>query len=172
MIKYIKNLLLTAVLFAGLLAPSALAVDMTTGQNTTGTQTTQQTAPTGPAKCGDTTTQLIDCDSETGLGTINDLIRIGVFVLSVLIGITALGGFAYAAILYSSARDDQNQVNNARTIIRNIVIGLLLYGFTLAIINWLLPGSVIDAPESQESSETSGTPESSGTPEATNAPES
>ncbi len=93
--------------------------------------------------CGTTKTQFIGCNSKTGTGTINDLIKITVIVMTVLIGIVATGGLAYAAILYSSARDNQSQVASAQTIIRNIVIGLLLYGFMLAVINWLLPGSVI-----------------------------
>jgi hypothetical protein len=63
--------------------------------------------------------------------------------MTVIIGIVAVGGIAYAAILYASARDNQNQVNEAMTIIRNIVIGILLYGFTIVIINWLIPGGVI-----------------------------
>ncbi len=105
------------------------------------------TAPMSPVAaattCGTTKTQFIGCSSKTGTGTINDLIKIAVIVMTVLIGIAATGGIAYAAILYASARDNQSQVANAQTIIRNIVIGLLLYGFTLAVINWLLPGSVI-----------------------------
>lgn len=93
--------------------------------------------------CGGTKTHFIACDSESGVGTINELIKITVTVLTVLIGIVATGGIAYAAVLYASARDNQAQVNSAMTIIRNIVIGLILYGFTVAIINWLIPGGVI-----------------------------
>lgn len=93
--------------------------------------------------CGGTKTHFIACDSKSGVGTINELIKITVTVLTVLIGIVATGGIAYAAVLYASARDNQAQVNSAMTIIRNIVIGIILYGFTVAIINWLIPGGVI-----------------------------
>lgn len=93
--------------------------------------------------CGGTKTQFIACDSKSGVGTINELIKIAVSVLTVLIGVVATGGIAYAAILYASAQDNQSQVGSAMTIIRNIVIGLVLYGFTIAIINWLIPGGVI-----------------------------
>lgn len=99
--------------------------------------------PAYAAECGSTKTQYLSCDSESGVGAINDLIKIVIVVLTVLIGIVAVGGLAYAGVLYSSARDNQNQVNEAMTIIRNVVIGILLYGFTVAIINWLLPGGVI-----------------------------
>lgn len=93
--------------------------------------------------CGGTKTQFIACDSESGVGAINDLIRIAVVVLSTLIGVVATGGIAYAAIQYASARDNKAKVEESMTIIRNIVIGLLLYVFTVAIINWLVPGGVI-----------------------------
>ena len=95
------------------------------------------------ADCGSTKTEYINCSSKTGVGTINDLIRIVLMVVTVIIGIVAVGGLAYAAVLYASAHDNQSQVTEARKIIRNIVIGLLLYGFTVAIISWLVPGSVI-----------------------------
>jgi predicted permease len=65
-------------------------------------------------------------------------------VLSIIIGAVAVGTIAYAAIIYASARDEQSKVSEAKTIVRNVMIGLLLYGFTIAIINWLLPGGVID----------------------------
>ena len=94
-------------------------------------------------KCGDTKTQILSCEGKTGVGTINEMIRIAITVLTVLIGIVATGGIAYAAVLYASARDNQNQVNEAMVMIRNIVIGLVLYGFTVVIINWLIPGGVI-----------------------------
>lgn len=100
-------------------------------------------ADANSGKCGDTKTQFIKCDSETGVATIGDLIKIVISVMTVLIGIVATGGIAYAAILYASARDNQSQVEEAIAIIRNIVIGILLYGFTIAIINWLIPGGVI-----------------------------
>lgn len=95
-------------------------------------------------KCGSTQTQIVGCDAKKdGIESINALITIVVFVMTLLIGIVAVGGLAYAAILYASARDNQSQTGEAITIIRNIVIGLLLYGFTIAIINWLVPGGVI-----------------------------
>ena len=93
--------------------------------------------------CGGTKTQLISCDSKGGTAAIGDLIKIAVTVMTILIGIVATGGIAYGAILYASARDNQAQVSNARTIIRNVIIGVILYGFTIAIINWLIPGGVI-----------------------------
>lgn len=94
--------------------------------------------------CGETHTQLIACQNGgKGATTIGALIKIVVNVMTVIIGIVATGGLAYAALLYASAQDNQNKVSESITIIRNIVIGLLLYGFMIAIVNWLIPGGVI-----------------------------
>lgn len=112
-------------------------------------------------QCGSTKTQFIACNSQTGLGTISDLIKISLLVLTVLIGVVATGALAYAGVIYAAARDDQNKVSEAKTIIRNVIIGLVLYGFTLAIINWLVPGSVIDT------TSTNPTPTQSGAPSPT-----
>lgn len=117
-------------------------------------------------KCGDTQTEFIACDSKTGTGTIGDLIRVALLIMTIGIGIVAVGGIGYASIIYASARDDQSKVSEARTIIRNIVIGLILYGMTLAIMAWLLPGSVIEAPEPS----TSPSPSSSVPPTQSTAP--
>ena len=99
--------------------------------------------PVDAATCGNTKTQLIACDATTGVGTIGELIKITAFVMTILIGVVATGGLAYAAVLYASARDSQSQLDQSKTIIRNVVIGLLLYGFMIGLINWLVPGGVI-----------------------------
>ena len=109
----------------------------------TPTSTPKPSSTATPGKCGTTKTQLIACEGTTGIGTISSLIKIAINIMTILIGIVATGGLAYAGVLYASARDDQTKVANAMGIIRNIVIGLIMYGFTIAIINWLIPGGVI-----------------------------
>jgi heme/copper-type cytochrome/quinol oxidase subunit 2 len=121
-------------------------------------------SPAFAAECGDTPTQLVACDSETGVGTINDLISLTINVLTVIIGIVATGGIAYAAIIYASARDNQSQVSQAIDIVRNIVIGIILYGFTIAIINWLVPGGVIGGGTTDETESSEQTPAETDTP--------
>lgn len=111
--------------------------------------------------CGKTKTEFISCDSKTGLGTINDLVRISLIVMSIIIGAVAVGGIAYAGIIYASARDEQSKITEAKTLLRNIGIGLVLYGMTIAIIAWLLPGTVI------EGSGATTNPSSSPSPTAT-----
>jgi hypothetical protein len=131
-----RLLLVVTMMFALLFMPQAAYA-------ATPTPTPSPSASTVTGKCGDTKTQLIACNGKTGIGAISDLIKIAIVILTVLIGVVATGGIAYAAILYASARDSQSQLDQSKTIIRNVVIGLFLYGFTIAIINWLIPGGVI-----------------------------
>ncbi len=101
--------------------------------------------------CGDTKTHLVGCSGETGVEAIGEIIRTTLIVMTTLIGIMATGALAYAGILYASARDDKEKVSQAMSVIRNVVVGLLLYVFTIAIIGWLIPGSVIEAPPPSDS---------------------
>ncbi|MDB5177180.1 MAG: rane protein of unknown function [Candidatus Saccharibacteria bacterium] len=105
----------------------------------------QKISPTDPGgtgtNCGDAETVLISCKG-TGVQAIGDVLRIAISVLTVIIGVAAVGGIAWAAVIYAKAEDNASEVSEARTLIRNIVIGLLLYGFLVGIINWLVPGNV------------------------------
>lgn len=94
--------------------------------------------------CGEAETVLIKCDiNQSGAPVIAEVLRIGIFVLTIIIGVSAVGGIAWAATLYAKAEDNSSSVTEARTLIRNIVIGLLVYGFMVVIVNWLIPGGVI-----------------------------
>lgn len=117
-------------------------------------------SPAGPdnnysyeGKCGRARTVLLPAGSEDvlknggcqdeGLPAIGAVLKFVIFMLSVGVGIAAVGGIVYGAVLYTSARDSAGQVQQAITIIRNVVIGLLLYVFMVAILNFIVPGGVI-----------------------------
>jgi hypothetical protein len=93
-------------------------------------------------KCGQAATVLISCKGE-GSEALGNVLRIFISVLTVIIGIAAVGGLAWASVIYAKAEDNASEVKEARALIRSIVIGILLYGFMVAIINWLIPGGVI-----------------------------
>ena len=95
-----------------------------------------------PSTCGAARTNLIACKGK-GEQALGDVLKIIISVLTVIIGIAATGGLAWASILYAKAEDIAGNVSEAKTLIRNIVIGILLYGFMVAIVNWLVPGGVI-----------------------------
>ena len=94
-------------------------------------------------QCGQARVNLLVCGKEEGAPALNGILRIVITVLSFLVGIAAVGGLAWASLQYAKAEDNSGAVSEARTLIRNIVIGILLYGFLIVIINWLVPGGVI-----------------------------
>ncbi len=98
------------------------------------------------ASCGGADTTLINCsqDNSGGVET-NGIWGLLLLVLQILtagVGVVAVGGIVYAAILYASAEDKSDQVNQAKMIITNIVIGLIAFALMWAGINFLIPGGV------------------------------
>ncbi|USN96559.1 MAG: hypothetical protein H6797_05880 [Candidatus Nomurabacteria bacterium] len=102
------------------------------------------TTSTVKGGCGQAKTNLINCDTNARGGEVlSTVLQYVVQALSILVGIGAVGGIVWESIQYAQAQDDQGAVSNARKRIRDIVIGLFVYGFMIAIINWLVPGGVI-----------------------------
>lgn len=62
--------------------------------------------------------------------------------LTIGVGIAAVGGVVYASILYTSAGSSSEQTQKAKTIIRDIFIGLIAYGGMFLLLNYLIPGGV------------------------------
>ena len=63
-------------------------------------------------------------------------------VVSALAGIATVGGFIWGGILYITARANAGQVEKAKSVMINSVIGLLLFIFMYAILQFLVPGGV------------------------------
>jgi hypothetical protein len=63
-------------------------------------------------------------------------------VISALAGIATTGGFIWGGILYITARANAGQVEKAKMVMINSVIGLLLFIFMYAILQFLVPGGV------------------------------
>lgn len=57
----------------------------------------------------------------------------------------AIAGVVYGSVLYTSAGGNQEQVKKARTILTNVVIGVLLFVLMFGLANWLIPGGVFNA---------------------------
>lgn len=100
--------------------------------------------------CGGVETSIIGgdvCKSATdkGTGDKSAIWAILILVLNILtagVGIAAVGGIVYGAILYSSAGDKQDQTKKAISVITNVVIGIIAYGFMYLILNFLIPGGI------------------------------
>ncbi|HSE61933.1 MAG TPA: hypothetical protein VLA88_06635 [Candidatus Saccharimonadales bacterium] len=63
---------------------------------------------------------------------------------SVLVGIATVGGFIWGGVLYITARANAGQVEKAKLVMINSTIGLLLFVFMYAILQFLIPGGVFN----------------------------
>lgn len=96
--------------------------------------------------CGGVETAIIKCDADNS-GDLEDngvwgLLIIVLNVLTAGVGILAVGGIVYGAILYTTAEDKADQVKKATDIITNVVIGLVFYALMWAGLNFIVPGGV------------------------------
>lgn len=96
--------------------------------------------------CGGVETAFIKCDAKNS-GEVEDngvwaLLLIALNILTAGVGIIAVGGIVYGAILYTTAEDKADQVKKATDIITNVVIGLVMFGLMYAGLNFIVPGGV------------------------------
>jgi hypothetical protein len=91
--------------------------------------------------CGGVVTSVVKCDSSGG-GIITDLLLVVINFLAVGVGIAVVGGIIWGGLIYASSNGDSAKTKQAVNIIVNAVIGLLLFFFMYAIINFLVPGGI------------------------------
>lgn len=109
-----------------------------------------QMAVAADGKCAGVDVSYLDalCDGGDGSsGEIEDsgLWQILTGVLNIMVagvGVLAVAGMVYGAILYSSAADNQSQVEQAMTVFRNVVIGLVTFALMYSILQFLIPGGI------------------------------
>ena len=63
-------------------------------------------------------------------------------VVAGLAGIATVGGFAWGGILYITARANAGQVEKGKNVMINSAIGLLMFIFMYAILQFLVPGGI------------------------------
>ena len=103
--------------------------------------------PTFAATCGGANTAIIQCSQGDSGSSVKDngiwgLLLIALNILTASVGIAAVGGIVYGAILYTSAADSTEQTKKAIEIIRNVVIGLVAYGLMYIGLNFIIPGGI------------------------------
>ena len=91
--------------------------------------------------CGDIETNIIDCNTDSGNPVIGMLLQIVNF-LAVGVGIAVVGGITWGGMMYASSNGDSGKTKQAVSIIVNSVLGLLLFIFMYAIVNFLVPGGL------------------------------
>lgn len=94
-------------------------------------------------------TSLLNCGATgepgikgTGLWAI---LLIAVNILTAGVGVLALAGIVYGAILYTSAGGNAEQVKKAMGVFTNVVIGVVAFGAMFALLNFLVPGGVFNS---------------------------
>jgi hypothetical protein len=100
--------------------------------------------------CGGVQTAIISCSQKGGTNsTVQDtgvwgVLLLAINILTAGIGIAAVGGIIYGAILYTSAGGSQEQVKKAMGVITNVVIGVVAYALMYAGLNFLIPGGLFN----------------------------
>jgi hypothetical protein len=92
--------------------------------------------------CSNVKTTLVDCEDGTGGPIVRMLVQLINF-LAVGVGIAVAGGITWGGFVYSQANGNSSKTQEGVHIITNSVIGLLLFIFMYAIINWLVPGGLL-----------------------------
>ncbi len=94
--------------------------------------------------CGGVRTVYFSCGGGAGIENSSfwQILQIILNVMIALVSIVAVGGIIYGAIRYSSAGDSETAVNEAKTIIKNVIIGLVLFISMWAIIQYFIPGGL------------------------------
>ena len=100
--------------------------------------------------CGGVETSIIGGEvckdaKDGGSGDQSAIWAILILVLNIMtagVGVAAVGGIVYGAVLYSSAGDKAEQTKKAIGIITNVVIGIIAYAFMYLLLNFLIPGGI------------------------------
>lgn len=91
--------------------------------------------------CGDVETSIIDCTSSSGNPIINLFLDIVNF-LAIGVGVVVVGGIVWGGINIVRSNGNAAVMHQGIVIIVNAVVGLLLFIFMYAIINFLVPGGL------------------------------
>jgi hypothetical protein len=111
------------------------------------------TAPTNTFAadvCGGVPTAIIHCSQTGGSGAavsntgVWGILLLAINILTAGVGIAAIGGIIYGAILYTSAGGSQEQVKKAIQVITNVVIGVIAYALMFSGLNFLIPGGLFN----------------------------
>jgi hypothetical protein len=76
-----------------------------------------------------------------------DIMGLLILIINILtgaIGIVAVGGVIYGAIIYTQAGGSMEEVKRAKKIIANVVMGLAAYVLMYSFLQYLIPGGVFN----------------------------
>lgn len=107
-----------------------------------------ETLKDGESCCGGVVTSILSCN-EGGGSTLEEtglwgLLILVINILTAGIGVAAVGGIIYGAVLYTTSGGSLDQVKKARQIIRDVIIGLAMYALMYAFLNYIVPGGMFN----------------------------
>jgi len=70
------------------------------------------------------------------------LLLMGINILTVGVGIAAVGGILWGSLLFLTAAGSPEQFKKARMVIWNVVVGIVVYAVMYALLNFLIPGGL------------------------------
>lgn len=97
--------------------------------------------------CGGVDTSILSCN-QTGQGDeVKDsglwgILLLVINILTAGVGVLAVAGVVYGAVLYTSAGGSQEQIKKAITIFTNVAIGLVAFAGMWVLLNFIIPGGV------------------------------
>ena len=94
-----------------------------------------------PKTCKDIKMSILECNTNHGDPILGLLLQVINF-LAVGVGIAVVGGIIWGGMLYASSNGDASKVQQGKMAIVNALIGLFLFIFMYAIINYLVPGGL------------------------------
>lgn len=93
------------------------------------------------ADCGGVKTSLINCTSSSADSISGMLLKIIDF-MAIGVGIAVVAGIAWGGLIYAQSGGDAGKVKEAKQIIINAIIGLVLFFLMYAATNFLVPGGL------------------------------
>ncbi len=98
--------------------------------------------------CGGVKTAIVSCTQGGGSKVENSgvwgILLIVVNVMTAGVGVLALAGIVYGAVIYTSAGGSPEQIKKARTIFTNVVIGVLAFAGMYTLLQFIVPGGVFN----------------------------
>jgi len=102
----------------------------------------------GQSCCSGVVTSIISCDSTSGSGVENtglwSLLLNIINILSAGVGLAAVGGVVYGAVLYSASGGSSDGTKKAKEMFVNIGIGIVAYILMYSLLNYLIPGGLFN----------------------------
>lgn len=107
----------------------------------------------GETSCGGVKTNVVNCEAPNG---IYGVLLIVLNVLTVGVLVVAVLGLILSGVQYLTSRDNETQVVAAKKRMGQIVLGIVIYAVAWTVMEWLIPGGIINDAIKVELQESAG----------------